>query len=192
MWSNANSENNKSHMSMDTERDEALGAPSADKGLKYGSGDDDAGREDKGEEGTLHEGEGSKYGSGNDDADREDETEEGEVVGKQECSAALMFSDYNGSERCYIHHGGKHVNRACWLKDGRDKCACIECLEEKRRFLEDVEYAHLPEAERKLQTYLRMGAFFCTPCIRLHIMESRSFVRVYEDGSVKGLIACAK
>lgn len=117
--------------------------------------------------------------------------EEGEPVEKER-DIVPTSSNCNGRERCYIHFGSKQVNRAIWQKNGRDKCACPECLEEKRRFLEDVKYAHLPEAERKLKTYVQMGAFFCTPCVRNLIAEGRPFVQLREDGSVQSLITCVK
>jgi hypothetical protein len=116
-----------------------------------------------------------------------EEKEEEEVVEDSE----LKSSDCNVRERCYVHTGGK-INRSSWKRDGRDKCACPECLEEKRRHLEDVKYAHLPEPEKKMKTYVEMGAFFCTPCIRHHIANNIPFVRMAENGTVKALIGSVK
>ena len=84
------------------------------------------------------------------------------------------------------------MNRASWKTVGRDKVTCTECLEEKRRFLEDVKYKDLPEQERKLKTYVEMGAFFCTGCIRYHIANNLPFVYATPDGSMMATICAVK
>ena len=98
-------------------------------------------------------------------------------------SPQVSGSPYNDRERCLKHFGAK-AGSGVEKPNGRDKCACGECLQEKRDLLETT-FEHLPIQEKRHQIYLQMGAFFCTYCVKEHIDADKPFVEKMANGSVR-------